>query len=44
MLDFSARTGVRPLVEEFPMTVDGITEAFSKLDSGKLRYRAVLTN
>jgi D-arabinose 1-dehydrogenase-like Zn-dependent alcohol dehydrogenase len=32
------------MIEEFPMSADGITEAFDRLDNGKLRYRAVLVN
>lgn len=44
MLDFAARHGIKSIVEELPMTVEGITEAFDKLDAGKLRYRAVLVN
>jgi len=42
MLEFAARHGIRPMIEEFPMTVEGITEAMGKLEGGKLRYRAVL--
>lgn len=42
MLDFAARHKIRPVIEEFPMTKEGITEAFEKLDKGKVRYRAVL--
>lgn len=44
MLDFASRTGVKAMVEEFPMTENGITQAFDKMESGKLRYRAVLKN
>ena len=42
MLDFAARHGVRPIIEQFPMTADGISEAMEKLASGKMRYRGVL--
>jgi D-arabinose 1-dehydrogenase-like Zn-dependent alcohol dehydrogenase len=42
MLDFTAHHGIKPMISEFPMTVEGIEEAFAALDSGKLRYRAVL--
>lgn len=41
MLDFAARTGVRPMVERFPM--DRINEAIARVRSGDVRYRAVLT-
>jgi len=42
MLDFAARHEIRPMIEEFPMTEEGIKEAMEKLEGGKLRYRAVL--
>ncbi|KAI5857833.1 putative NADP-dependent alcohol dehydrogenase C 2 [Tricharina praecox] len=44
MLEFAARHNIQAQIEEFPMTEEGITEAFDKLDAGKLRYRAVLKN
>jgi D-arabinose 1-dehydrogenase-like Zn-dependent alcohol dehydrogenase len=44
MLEFAARQKVEAMIEEFPMTEEGITEAFARLDAGKLRYRAVLKN
>ena len=44
MLEFAARHQIHAMIEEFPMTEEGITEAFDRMDSGKLRYRAVLTN
>lgn len=42
MLRFADLHGIRPIVEKFPMGVDGITEAMAKLNSGKMRYRGVL--
>lgn len=42
MLDFAARHEIQPMIEEFPMTEEGINAALIKLDQGKLRYRAVL--
>jgi D-arabinose 1-dehydrogenase-like Zn-dependent alcohol dehydrogenase len=42
MLDFAAEKGVRPIVEEFPMTEEGATHAIEKLVTGKIRYRGVL--
>jgi len=42
MLDFASKNGVRPIVEEFPMTEDGAVNAISKLNDGSIRYRAVL--
>jgi len=44
MLEFAARHQIQAMIEEFPMSADGITEAFDRLDNGKLRYRAVLVN
>ncbi len=43
MLRFAARHAIRPVVETFPMTVQGITEAMDRLNSGNIRYRGVLT-
>jgi len=42
MLRFAAVHGIKPIIEEFPMTVDGITEAMEKLENGHMRYRGVL--
>ncbi|KAG2149117.1 chaperonin 10-like protein [Suillus bovinus] len=42
MLRFAAFHGIRPIVQEFPMTEAGIEEAIDKLEKGKVRYRAVL--
>lgn len=42
MLTFVARNGIKPWVEEFPMSRDGLEAAFDKLESGKMRYRGVL--
>ncbi|KIY64734.1 NADP-dependent alcohol dehydrogenase [Cylindrobasidium torrendii FP15055 ss-10] len=44
MLDFCGRNKVFPVIEKFPLTRDGVTEAVEKLQSGKMRYRGVLTN
>jgi uncharacterized zinc-type alcohol dehydrogenase-like protein len=40
MLDFAARSGVRPIVEVFPMA--RVNEALDHLRAGKARYRVVL--
>lgn len=40
MLDFAARTGVRPMVELFPMR--DINQAIARVRAGDVRYRAVL--
>jgi uncharacterized zinc-type alcohol dehydrogenase-like protein len=42
MLAFSARHGIAPVVETFPMSK--VNEALERLRSGKARYRIVLTN
>ena len=42
MLDFAALHQIKPIVEEFPMTEDGIKKAMDKLDRGEVYYRAVL--
>ncbi|CAG8363596.1 unnamed protein product [Penicillium salamii] len=42
MLEFAALHGIKPLIEEYPMTVDGIEKALNALGAGEVRYRAVL--
>ena len=42
MLDFAAVHGVRPVVQTFPMTEEGIREALERLEHGRVQYRAVL--
>lgn len=42
MLDFTVAHGIKPATQLFPFSVDGITDAFEKLETGKIRYRAVL--
>jgi len=42
MLEFSARHGIKPLTETFPLSEEGIAQAVGKLRSNKMRYRAVL--
>lgn len=44
MLSFAAAQGIKPAIEEFVMDAEGWKEAFEKLTSGKVRYRAVLVN
>jgi uncharacterized zinc-type alcohol dehydrogenase-like protein len=41
MLDFAARTGVRPKIELFAMA--DINQAIARMRSGDVRYRAVLS-
>lgn len=40
-LEFSAYTGVRPMIETFPLTK--VAEAYDRMMTGKVRFRAVLT-
>lgn len=42
MLDFCARHGIEPMVEEFPMS--RVNEAMDRLRAGQARYRLVLKN
>ncbi|CAM1505933.1 Fc.00g115700.m01.CDS01 [Cosmosporella sp. VM-42] len=42
MLEFAAFHGIKPVIETFPMTEEGIAEAMDKLAAGKVHYRAVL--
>ena len=42
MLRFAAFHHILPIVETFPMSIDGIETAMQKLEKGGLRYRAVL--
>ena len=40
-LDFSALSGVRPMIETFPL--EQATEAYERMLSGEARFRMVLT-
>jgi D-arabinose 1-dehydrogenase-like Zn-dependent alcohol dehydrogenase len=42
MIEFAAFLGIKPIIEKFPMTQEGITAAMDRLNSGKMRYRTVL--
>ena len=39
---FVALHNIRPVIEEFPFSEQGLTKAFEKLDKGQIRYRGVL--
>ncbi|KAJ2079198.1 hypothetical protein H4R24_003946 [Coemansia sp. RSA 988] len=41
-LDFAAEHSIRPIIERFPM--EKVNDALKLVDSGKVRYRAVLYN
>jgi D-arabinose 1-dehydrogenase-like Zn-dependent alcohol dehydrogenase len=38
MIEFADLHGIKPIVEKFPMTVEGIMEAMDRLKAGKMRY------
>ncbi|KAH7884360.1 chaperonin 10-like protein [Phlebopus sp. FC_14] len=42
MLRFAAQHKIQPVIQEFPLTAEGIEEATAKLEKGEVRYRAVL--
>lgn len=42
MLEFATEHKIHPIVETFPMSVEGINEAFTKLRKGTMRFRGVL--
>ncbi|OCT54603.1 NADP-dependent alcohol dehydrogenase [Cladophialophora carrionii] len=42
MLRFCAKPDIKPVIEKFPMTRQGIIEAMKKLEEGKVRYRGGL--
>lgn len=42
MIQFAARHKISPWIERFPMTEDGLKNAFDRLESGRMRYRGVL--
>jgi D-arabinose 1-dehydrogenase-like Zn-dependent alcohol dehydrogenase len=42
MLHFAATHGVKPWIEEFPLSEEGMSEAVAKLKANKVRYRGVL--
>ncbi|KAI9708391.1 MAG: hypothetical protein M1820_004095 [Bogoriella megaspora] len=42
MLEFVVRHNITPWVQTFPMTAEGVAEAFSTLEKGQMRFRGVL--
>ena len=42
MLEFAAHHAIKPIIQTFPMTEQGIEKAFDTLDKGDMRYRGVL--
>jgi D-arabinose 1-dehydrogenase-like Zn-dependent alcohol dehydrogenase len=43
MLEFAAIYHIRPTIERFPMNVQGVEQAFKKLEEGNVRYCGVIT-
>ncbi|KAI7871768.1 chaperonin 10-like protein [Spinellus fusiger] len=41
-LEFAARHNIKPMIEEFPFSVEGVEAAFERCESNKMRYRGVL--
>lgn len=42
MFDFAVLHGVKPYIEKFPLTLEGLQEAQSKMEKGSVRYKAVM--
>jgi D-arabinose 1-dehydrogenase-like Zn-dependent alcohol dehydrogenase len=42
MLEFAALHGVKPIIDPFPLTKQGVADSLKKLEEGKMRYRGVL--
>lgn len=42
VLEFAALHQIKPVVQTYPMTKEGITEAMDKLERGEVHFRAVL--
>ncbi|PWY74162.1 alcohol dehydrogenase [Aspergillus eucalypticola CBS 122712] len=42
LLEFAARHDIKPTIVTFPLTKNGLEEAFEELRAGSIRYRAVL--
>jgi D-arabinose 1-dehydrogenase-like Zn-dependent alcohol dehydrogenase len=43
MIAFAARHNIKPMLTKFPLSLDGLKQAFTALEGGKMRYRGVLT-
>lgn len=42
MLDFAARNDVKPTIERFPFSLEGVRRAGKAMREGVVRYKAVL--
>jgi D-arabinose 1-dehydrogenase-like Zn-dependent alcohol dehydrogenase len=41
-LEFAVTHGIKPMIEKFPLNLEGIKEALEKMQKGGMRYKAVL--
>jgi D-arabinose 1-dehydrogenase-like Zn-dependent alcohol dehydrogenase len=41
-LEFAARHNIKPAIEKFELSEEGLEKAIEKLKTGSIRYRAVL--
>lgn len=44
MLEFTARHGIKPMIEKLPLTAENINKAMERLEKGDVRYRFVFVN
>ena len=42
MLEFTAVHGIKPIIQKFPLSQEGVEAAFKQLEDGNMRYRGVL--
>jgi D-arabinose 1-dehydrogenase-like Zn-dependent alcohol dehydrogenase len=42
MLEFAAAHNISPIIQKFPLSKQGVEEAFKTLEDGQMRYRGVL--
>ena len=42
MLEFAAVHNIKPIIQTFPLSVEGVEKAFKTLEDGDMRYRGVL--
>lgn len=42
MLEFAALHKIKAVIQEYPMTEEGIKEAIDRLEAGKVHFKAVL--
>lgn len=42
MFSFAVQHNIKPMIEKFELSQEGITKAYERITEGSLRYRAVL--